>query len=1096
MGILTVATISPSFPALYVGNSWRDDTGSTVVGHECSGVYPSGEQTNLKRWRIAKYAFTLPAKTEENEAVVSILSLQFKFNSSYYSLQQGTIQNVSYVISPEPRIYTNDRLEAKTHVIKNATGEGGERITPIIQPIENTGLKAYNSSGQKVSFSLRPGGTYYLYVIANTEPTASNGTGVFGWQYWSSSAITVDVEYQTTTKCSLPEYEALLYNDEHVSTYIPPQADLIFAFSSEAGALDGINNEFVGFNLFYKLEGDNSWNSYYYSKNDCTTIQNTGSMVTYLLNFKLELNEKDRARQIYFKHQTVGAESGFNSDESNPLWYIINNRPLINDVTTDKPRIPSAGGDITFTVSMTDSSYISGGRRIEYKAPSMDWQQIELSNSQSTKTITAKGAKAGNYQFKIFDGLEYSKDFTVSLAINQPPLAEPTLVLQAAESTAYLNEDAPYCYSFKDIAINETQGDNVTWQLYLCEDGNSPIFMTEIDTKETYDISDIRNLPFLPKETERVYWFAIKGSDEVEETGFIPVKYDDENYKVSLSPIPQFQFYNLPNRSILTYAGKSELYFDNVIGLLGEYDSGYSYATLSLKQAGAKSFSSLGRVSFNTTSTGTKKLYADYNLSSKLLELRGESVEYMYYLYSQTGDQIARISANQPTMFRIKTLSLSNLISQNTVLKPFTIESCLLSLTNFLPALESNPEQYGLQLWMSNKAFKINPYAGKTCDTINVSDLEFMGDTIQLFLKGEDLWNSVKDRLEYDKTYSGYFKLSLTNDFGNATSINSQTVSFDFKEQPTIKVFNIKANGKNIQDSLGLKEGAQLYADLEITSYNGGPVGQIYISRETESGIWSDFEEYGHKLIFVKKDETEILGYGMPITYVCNSQSFYEIGEITRQKYKVSFKIVITSNGLSRELDYAEGKNVLAFGHKNGTISLIDAQYHSDNGSSYIDVQYSYNDLGFDSDMNGYVTTSYAFEVNDDSDDKLKDIEFITDSLAKVNYKFEEEKEIVSGRIKVTTIFVLEGAASEKTFYSNLIPIYNILPTIAYRKNHIGINHNKFSDNNQHDVLVISQYGPRKYIRLKGENNEILLDLSEGTISGFILDGGTWGDTT
>ena len=1095
MATLTVTNIEPSFPALYVGNSWRDDTGSAVVGHECSGVYPSGEQSNLKRWRIAKYAFTLPSKGENDIEIVSILSLQFKFNPSYYSLQQGTINNVCYVISPESRIYTNDRLEAKSRIITNATGDGENRITPFIQqPIENTGLKAYNSAGQKTSFTLKPGGTYYLYVIANTEPTSSNGTGTYGWQYWNSSAIAMDVEYQTTTRCSLPDHYALLCDGTHVNTYIKPKSSLVFAFShDDRDNLNGINNEFSGFKIFYRLEGDSAWQVLSYPKDQCTQ-EHSNSMVTYLINFTLQLNDTDRGRQIYFKYQTTGTQLGFDSEESATYWYIINNRPLIDKITTDKPRIPSTGGNITFTVHMTDSSYISGGRRIEYNTPSEDeWQHIELSDSQLTKTITINATKAGDYQFRIFDGLEYCLNvYKVALKVNTPPKATPTLILNQAESTSYSNTDAPYCYSFNDIAINETQGANVVWELYLCEDGKDPIHMTKIDADKTHNIKDIRNLPLLPKETARVYWFAVKGSDGIEETDLIPIEYEDKKYKVSLSPIPQFQFYNLPNRSTLTYTGKSEFYFDNVIGLLGDYDSGYGRVTLGLRQAGAKSFSSLGQVSFKTPSIGPKKLYADYNLSSKLLELRGENIEYIYYLYNQAGDQIAKIQADQPTMFRIKTPTLSNLISQNTVLKPFTTESCLLSLTNFLPALESNPEQYGLQFWMSNKTFKINPYAGKTCDTISVSDLELMGDTIQLFLRGEDLWNSVKDRLEYDKTYSGYFELSLINDFGNATSINSQTVSFDFKEQPTIKVFNIKTNGKNIQDSLGLKEGARLSAELEIASYNSGPVGQIYISRETESGAWSKFEKYGSEIIFIKKNETEVLGHGAPITYVCDSAKiFHEIGEIARQEYKVVFKIIVTSNGLSCEGDYAKN-DIYAFGHKNGIIDLIDAQYHNDEDSSYIDVQFSYSDPGFVPTMNSYVTTSYFFEV----DNQLKDMAFIADSLAKIDYNFAEEKEIVSGRIKVTTEFVLEGATSVKTFYSNLIPIYNILPTVAYRKNHIGINHNKFGEGNLNDVLVVSQYGPRKYIRLKGENNEILLDLSEGTISGFVFDGGTWGSTT
>lgn len=78
---------------------------------------------------------------------------------------------------------------------------------------------------------------------------------------------------------------------------------------------------------------------------------------------------------------------------------------------------------------------------------------------------------------------------------------------------------------------------------------------------------------------------------------------------------------------------------------------------------------------------------------------------------------------------------------------------------------------------------------------------------------------------------------------------------------------------------------------------------------------------------------------------------------------------------------------------------------------------------------------------------------------------------------------------------------YTDAPTVAHRANHIGINYNKF---NEDEVMVVSQFDTRKKIRLIGEysvikdgvqtteTRSIDIDLSTGSISEAVIDCGSW----
>ena len=77
----------------------------------------------------------------------------------------------------------------------------------------------------------------------------------------------------------------------------------------------------------------------------------------------------------------------------------------------------------------------------------------------------------------------------------------------------------------------------------------------------------------------------------------------------------------------------------------------------------------------------------------------------------------------------------------------------------------------------------------------------------------------------------------------------------------------------------------------------------------------------------------------------------------------------------------------------------------------------------------------------------------------------------------------------QKTGTSNIYTIYGLSPTVSYRKNHLGINTNSFSE---YDIIKISPTSDRKLIRFKqvGTEYSICLDLETGQLIGINIDCG------
>jgi hypothetical protein len=84
-----------------------------------------------------------------------------------------------------------------------------------------------------------------------------------------------------------------------------------------------------------------------------------------------------------------------------------------------------------------------------------------------------------------------------------------------------------------------------------------------------------------------------------------------------------------------------------------------------------------------------------------------------------------------------------------------------------------------------------------------------------------------------------------------------------------------------------------------------------------------------------------------------------------------------------------------------------------------------------------------------------------------------------------------EKYTTTKTVYTNEQAVYNVLPTVSYRKNLLGINASNLN-NYDNAVIVVGEHSSKNIIYLVSSTGVKKINTSTGELTGFIVDGGEW----
>lgn len=162
-----------------------------------------------------------------------------------------------------------------------------------------------------------------------------------------------------------------------------------------------------------------------------------------------------------------------------------------------------------------------------------------------------------------------------------------------------------------------------------------------------------------------------------------------------------------------------------------------------------------------------------------------------------------------------------------------------------------------------------------------------------------------------------------------------------------------------------------------------------------------------------------------------------------------------------------------------------------------------------DQSFNSKVFTSSPINFVPSNGQQLLDfsstsVVFSSDNFTKNSQSWKDFVEFASGNEKIFMKFVLTvsyGLQSEKVLANvvsapQIYTYFGAVPTVAHRVHKVGINTTSLD---QDDVLVVENYQGTKYVRFKGtdasnasKTYEITFDLLTGSITGAVIDCGTW----
>ena len=312
----------------------------------------------------------------------------------------------------------------------------------------------------------------------------------------------------------------------------------------------------------------------------------------------------------------------------------------------------------------------------------------------------------------------------------------------------------------------------------------------------------------------------------------------------------------------------------------------------------------------------------------------------------------------------------------------------------------------------------------------------------------------------------------------------------------------------------------ELRLDLQIESYNTDVWAQLLINRNDGKGFVAFVENIQESLFYLTKESSpEEPLPGQPCIYTVNGKLIKEIPEIRREDYNVQFALLFSSAaGRSKQdtLSY-EGKNtVKAKRHVPGVVNVGSMRYTkfgattAEGYTGRVDFNYVFGDPGIVDDDYTSLTITMASRnvslpdtpdnwITDENDSYVYINNLAINDVSEISWASNETEGYHDFKLKTDAVFVRLEITIKNTFmvettktaYCTAYLIYNMLPTIAYRKNHVGINRTDFTNFND-AIMLIGEHEGRDKVYFASAARTTFIDLNLGTLNNFIIRGGTW----
>lgn len=915
----------------------------------------------------------------------------------------------------------------------------------------------------------------------------------YGWIFesgntWSSATDFTLPDLTVYTNCTSPTSIEFKLNNKiikkNTNYYLVP-GDMVTV--SWTGAKGGTNNAITGYDVYYYFSSGNSAPT--------TTVYSGVSSVT---KASLNITITEKHRGTYLRVGIV-TKSKYNTTSlvslDSAYKLMVNVRP--NAPSVSKKSFIYKSTETQTTIKTISSGTLNFGSKTGgvYWSTSTGGAKTKVNNGQLTKG-------AGTYYFWTFDGKEYSSTSTVvTVSKNvQPTISswghwwDKTSIIKNNSKFTTTDGTTPAC--LEEIHFTITGNKQCYYDL-IVRGGNTNITLIKKGTLSTSKITTkvfkIRELG-LPLNTELT--FRLTPYDDLE-TG-------EPEERNGVTSSTSNIVYKYINPSLPQYIATYNQFSDNDIGgttarnFYQKIRVKFSYDSYFLKKGYIKLNQGTNFLngSFSIKNDGDY-IYCDFTALENLTPGKDYILSLTRQLFSQTQSlslSYKRTPTFDPTPKAAFTINpFTDGANNENCSKDIKIQKPIYT-GDFYQYFNLNENDYWkTELIVNEKSIDLSTLLQeiefeKTTDYA-VRKLQFSGSTffdkIKTVISAETRKGEVKAIL----------KNTVKNRFGQTLSGQAQIVTLNFNEPINISFTD------NFKDHAYLYEGYKLQAEFTIITYSPNEFTvNIFLQKEGEEAF-----------SYIK--EKSLAGspsFNSPRTIIVTLTK--EIPEIKDSKTCFfSARILDGAKEIGNNFGKDDKNQSIIYKRLKCTSPVIsfDTAIYSENENSNpkVEVQYNLSDIGSKRES----TDDYEITRNSTLkliiDNKTYSLRQFNVGKQTVTFDLGDSKDskittFKNGKLEVSTTVTYsenqkttEGTSEDlfqktKTGYSNIYTIYGIAPTIAYRKNSLGIN---TTDLEQFDILAIAPTSEKSVIELKktgDSTTSFYIDLKTGKLLGFNIDCG------
>lgn len=920
---------------------------------------------------------------------------------------------------------------------------GNGAMIPVRCAISTSQTDYVNSSGNQIgygvqinketsiSISLAANTTYYITFFPAT--TKNSGTW-FGWYSCDKgNPFTINISQIDYTKCTAP---TTIWIDNTIT--IPGQHTTLHW----SGARAGTNMSISGYDVFRSTNLSSGY----------TQIGSTTST-----SYSVQ-SPTARGSTYYYKIRTRGSIQSYDSDLSTEYRYVrANSLPDAPNVSADRTTIPSTGGEVNFTV--TAGADNDNQTRTLYYSTS---NSSEKQNFTSPLSVTLSNNIT--YYFYTYDGIEFSSATLISITLNVKPsitLGLPRSIssYDALGGTGNSIDSGGYQHGYAyavtpQISANKTGNLMVIAELEDSNDYSSPFEKKEEYSFPDYSMSSISNVILndydlhtaakqiakSDDEPRDIHWrlkFILNDGVEKSDAVYWPANgyyYTIARDPTLLDSYNQFDTEDIPgtNAGRVWRQVRMKFYNDTSVTIISVA------ATI-----GGKAISPTSSTSVD--SNGVYR-YVDVTLPDNIVD--GSKIIITASLTNASNSITKTVTCNVIETF---SPTIGDIIHDAEIIYPFT-ETGDYQISTGWPfgsyeTIESALSAYDCS---TNQSVAIKfIHASDTSGSnqvIKTLTWERSGDNFVTTMNRATAygWNHELGYSTYAGIQTYYCQLQITNLFGKTFTSNWLERKFNFNEKAqSPKISAIKWAETNTASTIWqpFKTGADASDDAvqEKMYLHFGLTFGLF----TEDKITVNLQltnDAGTSTVLTKEYQTNELLRATNRQVASNTVEFVygPVGNIsTSNDRKWTFEVTTTGGTVTSAETTTRVQRQTA-----PTINFLTCTTTQDYNLTY---EFTQTNTG------GGNITNYLYGDGVDLSESLNPPENDDKWLGTVNSSVTEWDVKSICVHSVSTIYgkdeqgIPDGAItglihSEKNYYSNYILVYQISPTVAYRKNQLGIN--------------------------------------------------------